>query len=710
MSQSETQSQRWLKYGVNVALSSVIVVLLACGVVYLAQRNPKRIDTTVAGIYSLKPQTRSVLGATTQKVRLISLYPNPTLEGKTGDARDRAEEDRSRAGTVEDLLQEYTKVSRNISIDFIDPERESTKLDTLIEEVTATYGEELKPYKAFLAEFPQFVETFKAFSDTQAKAVSERDFGEIKDRDIAQTLILMKATITGLAPRLKQSQEDVAKYTDRKIPNYRGAVDQISGDLRDLDLLLGTVIDQFKSLPEAAPAAVRGYAQSALPEWEKMRAEVSAQTEKTRSLGEIKLDALRRSIGRSTILMMGEKEMKVLSFGDVWQVPDDLRSLMATARTEKPRLKFAGEQQISSALVSLSRPKKPRVIFVRPARAPLVQNMFGRAPFSGLGRRLREADFELLEKDLSGQFAMQAQMQGVPVSEATEEQMKDRDAVWVVFALTGAMTQAGPNPIPGKLMEHLAEGGSAVVLFEPDADDLANLLKDYGASVRTSAVVVKDVSDPPASLASLDIIEQAQFIPHIFVTSSYGQHPLAKPVGALQSLLLGVAPVELHPTAGVIASGLLPIPQDVRTWGETDTASVFTQGGAKPTFDASKDIPNTASAPLFGGAAIEKGKSRLVLLGSASSFSNNILNIADSELERQGILTPRFPGNSELFTNAVYWAAKNEVMLEISPAAMEVSRIRAMSAGQLTFVRALLVGGLPGLVVIAGVVMYLKRN
>ena len=42
----ESQKERWVKYGANVAIASVIVFLLAGVVVYLAQKTGRRIDTT----------------------------------------------------------------------------------------------------------------------------------------------------------------------------------------------------------------------------------------------------------------------------------------------------------------------------------------------------------------------------------------------------------------------------------------------------------------------------------------------------------------------------------------------------------------------------------------------------------------------------------------------------------------------------------------
>ena len=40
----ETQQQRWIKYGANVALTVIVVIILAALITYLAQRFNRRID------------------------------------------------------------------------------------------------------------------------------------------------------------------------------------------------------------------------------------------------------------------------------------------------------------------------------------------------------------------------------------------------------------------------------------------------------------------------------------------------------------------------------------------------------------------------------------------------------------------------------------------------------------------------------------------
>jgi hypothetical protein len=92
-------------------------------------------------------------------------------------------------------------------------------------------------------------------------------------------------------------------------------------------------------------------------------------------------------------------------------------------------------------------------------------------------------------------------------------------------------------------------------------------------------------------------------------------------------------------------------------------------------------------------------------------MTNRMISIPDSELARKGILVSRFPGNAELVANSVFWLANMETLIAISPSAMEVSRIAPMSDAAQTGWRvgALLIG-LPGLVIVAGLLVYFARR
>ena len=62
--QPEDQRQRWLKYGSNVALVCLVVIVLAALVTYAAERKPYRLDTTATGTESV--MTMSVVEPTGQ--------------------------------------------------------------------------------------------------------------------------------------------------------------------------------------------------------------------------------------------------------------------------------------------------------------------------------------------------------------------------------------------------------------------------------------------------------------------------------------------------------------------------------------------------------------------------------------------------------------------------------------------------------------------
>src|SRR5688500_16426214 len=101
----ETQRERWVKYGGNVVLATVVVVLLAAGVTWIATKKNLRRDTTLAGAYSLKPQTKAVLGDLKQKVEIVSLYAKPEDAPLRDAAKEQARlEQLERVARVTDLL------------------------------------------------------------------------------------------------------------------------------------------------------------------------------------------------------------------------------------------------------------------------------------------------------------------------------------------------------------------------------------------------------------------------------------------------------------------------------------------------------------------------------------------------------------------------------------------------------------------------------
>jgi hypothetical protein len=403
---------------------------------------------------------------------------------------------------------------------------------------------------------------------------------------------------------------------------------------------------------------------------------------------------------------MGPTDMRSLSFDQVWQPDTDRRSLQTDAKI-KP--KFAGEQQITSAILSLTQAKKPKVVFIRPGGAPLTNPGFPpfqpSGPLSKVADRLRDYNFDVLEKDLSGQYAMQAQMQGQPAPpEPTDQEIKD--AVWIVLNIpTNSGQMEMPTQIGPKVAEHLKAGGSALILFLPNSENMTDALKDWGIDVRTDMMIVHEAIK--SSAHSNDFIQEAAKSPAVFVINQYGDHLITKPLNSLDSVLLPMLPVLTAQKPGYTVTPLIPVPSSPKSWATHDTEAALNGD----TVEFKKDSGDL-DGPLFVGAASDNGHGgRVVAIGSLQFITNQMLTLPDQELAQRGIRVARFPGNAELFCNSVFWLSHMEPLIAISPSAMEVSRIGPVSDGMLRFWRVgILLIGIPLAVLACGVGVYVKRR
>jgi len=697
----ESQKQRWIKYGSNVVLTVIVVILLAAAVTYLAQLYNRRVDTTAQRVYSLKPQTLAIIRDLDQPVRIVGLYHRPD-QPREGEA--------DYAQVVSDLLKEYQQKGRNITVEMIDPVKDVAKKEELINYVTQHYGGEVQRYREFVENFPKAVQPIRDFANAELPLVQALPFDAIPSRPLRDDVEPTVKSVEVFTRVLDNAQEEVEQRLRLKPPDYRGAVDAIDMRLEPISQAIDEILRRFEGYQNSQNLAepIRAYVAQATPRYQQVKQVIDDILQRGQDLGELKLDEVRQKLNeRNPILVLGRDEMRSLSFQQIWQEDRTARELVPDAQ---PQPRFAGEQQITTAIFSLTQPARQKIAFVRTGGPPLTTPgfpLFQRGgPFSEVAQRLRDYNFEVLEKDLSGMWAMQAQMQQMmpPPPEPSDEEL--RNAIWIVVNMPMDRRMGMPPASPAaSLHEHLSNGGGAMVLMMPQADDLAVALKEWGVEALTDAILVHEVprieGDGPQ-----DIAERAQREPYIFVINDFGDHPLARPLRTLDGLLIGMTPIRSTEAPGLSSSPLLPIPTQPRSWGERDLTSIEERQLA---FDPERDV----APPLYGGAAVDKeGAGRLVVFGGFSLFTDGIVSFPDLEMLRtQRRLVTRFPGNGELFANAVFWLANMETMMAISPAAMEISRIAPMSDTVATTWRTgVLMIGLPLLVVLAGIGVYFMRR
>jgi len=718
---AEARNERWVKYGLNVLLTCILVVVLAFLVVWGAQWKRTRADMTSGGSYSLKPQTVSVIGDIKSPVKLVSLYPR--LKQEPGKSSGAQQQQPDFYQPVDDILQEYRRKGKNIEVDSIDPAAEPAKLDRWLVEVIQKYGGNVKSYREVLTGFPDTLKQIKALASDEAKKMQPLRTVEITDEKQAETLNAAYSTVLQFPAVIQMMTGGIEEELKEKIPDYKGRVQAVESSLNLFSRQVESVRKALESLQkdEKAPKPVRDYAKGSVANFDAMKKQADDVLARIKGLGELKLDDVRRRLvapeGEQlppAIAVMGEKDIKLIDFKDVWKSGEST-GFNAGNSQGAPRLRFAGEQQLTSAILALAQPQKTKIAFVRGGGPPKVG---GGGPFGGGGGdfseiadRLKSYNFEVLEKDVSGQSAQRAMMGGgPPPNEPSDEQIKD--AIWVVFS-EPQMTQFGPMPggspeLANKLREHLDQGGAAMVLFEMQGDDLSAVLKDYGVEVKTNVVAVHEPVRTDAEAVD-DFIEQARRQAPIFVINEYGgPHPITSTLQSLDAALVPMLPVSTPGAADATVTKLLPVPQEPRSWGETDIPSV-TRRGATPTYDpGSGDLP----PPLYSGAAVEKkGKGKLVVIGCSQFATNLMLTIPDQKLARQKVEVARFPGNGELFTNSIFWLANQEKMIALSPSALDTPRIRPMAPEMLAFWRVgVLLIGLPALALAAGFIVWRSRQ
>ncbi|MBV8780118.1 MAG: Gldg family protein, partial [Phycisphaerae bacterium] len=522
----ETQHQRWLKYVANVGLTIVVAAAVVVLLIYLAQHKDHRFDTTAEGSYSLKPQTRQIIENLKTPITLVSLYSH----------QSNRENSASYAQAVEDLLNEYKADGQKINVEFIDPLSQPSKEDALINEVTAKYGGEVKAYKQFLDDYAKQYQQIKDATAAESKGVADLPFDKVQNQDLARALLLIIDTVEAFPQFLENKQNSIDRLLKQKPPDYKGAVDSVQSSMEELSQRLGAIddeIDKDKSNP-ATPDAVKKYLSDGLPRFAAIKKQADDIDDKAKKLGDLKLDTLRTSLKeRDSILVMGENDLRVLSFGQVWKAEDMLRQY---AKGGKVKPSFAGEQLITTAIYGLTQSKRQKVVFVRPGGSPLcepgIPGFQQGGPLSEAAERLREYNFEVQEKDLSGQYAMQAQMQGQPAPpEPTDAEMKE--AIWVVIAAPfNSQSPMGPAPskVGPMLEEHLKNGGSAFVLPFPHDDDVTPALAAWGIDLRTDAICVHDTPPPDANASTNNPVEDFQRYPQVFDIRHYGDSPITNPL------------------------------------------------------------------------------------------------------------------------------------------------------------------------------------
>jgi len=694
---AESQHVRWLKYGSNVALSLVVVIALAAAFTYLAQSNAARIDTTLGGSQSLSPQTITLLKNLNHKVRIVGLYPRLKREAGQQDEYQ----------PVVDLLDNYSgKGNGNVIAEMIDPDADKDKVSKLIAELTNRFGGEISAYKAFVAGIAKSSDPIDKSTQAELEKIDKLPLDKITDEQTYFAAALMRQTLATVHSQLAHLQTDLDSEQDQPVPSYKEEIELIrtryTNVSRELQLVAGVLGGLAKA--DTVPAEIKEFSPVGADRAQAIGKMADGVLDSIDKLPKLKEEnEFRDQIKSKSLIVLTDTDYRVIPETKVWTRPS--RDILSgeTISTRQVQRIFGGEQQISLAIMAMTSPKRPLVVFVRPGGPPLTMNMGQGAAFSLAAQWIGDYNFEVQEKSFG---PPQQSPEMPPTPEPSAEELKN--AIWVVV---GAPDEMGTGTaLSGALLDHLKSGGSAMLLLMAGSKlDAATQL--MGVDVKGDYVIVHEPypSDLKTGADQLLAYEkQLQFLKRI---NQYGDHPVVKALNGLETILVAANPVSVQTPlpADVSVTPILPLPTAPHCWGSRismpELQQVMRSHETIP-FNPKTDLDSTAANPLYAGAIAENKSTgaRLVVV-RLEAFLDDLASMQETDGE-----TSKLPGSSALFINSIFWLSKDAGMLELGPRALQVGRIKPLSNATLAFWRlGVLPIGLPLLVVIAGILVYVRR-
>ena len=326
--------------------------------------------------------------------------------------------------------------------------------------------------------------------------------------------------------------------------------------------------------------------------------------------------------------------------------------LDAGAKSEK--VLDAEEEKLTNGLVKVTREGK-RVVYVIQGHGESELTNTERSGFSEAKSSMEKANYEVK-----------------PLVLARAGKVPD-DATVVVLA--GPRNDLFPPELE-VLDAYVGRGGKVLAMVNPFQNEgLKKYLVKYGFQLDDDLVVEQN---PLGRLFGIG--------PEVPIIQQYESHPITRDLGGVMTLFPLTRSITAlkTPPKGVNVQVLARTSSD--SWGETNRADLQ-RGVAKPD-------PGDPKGPLAVAAVATVDKARIVVYGTSNLAANQFLNIQ---------------GNRDFFLNTVSWLAEEEDQISVRPKDTKQTPV-FMSANQAQAVNLLPMLVLPGLVLVGGIIAFVRRR
>ena len=678
----DSQTQRRVKYGLNLAVTVVVAIALCVLINFISYRTLRegfaRFDTSHMGRYSLSPQTRAVLRDLTDDYRIVTIFSeNAGLDPK--DAQTQAQQIEQATA----LVELYGQYSRHIAVDQLRPGFDLGRVDKFDEQVRGRYQDQLKSAAAALAGAQQLL----ADLHRDATAVTEKlkkvvDDQAMPDGKLRNDLIRAMQVSDAVARESGGMDKKVRAALSAALPAYAQVNDMLTGELeafvesqalekvtkgmREQTLpavaeapkelqpatteAINAVIDQFEAAQKRiAPALAGLHGAPSLEEYTRLQSQLSQG---------------------NAVVVLGPRSVRVLHLSDFFPAP--VRGPAGAAAPADGAISqsvFLGEERLTGDLVSLADPHPPLVVLVSTGNQPALG---AQGMYNNVADRLRAKSIKIVAWS-PFPHTPDNDTQQVPAPQPEPGQK----AVWVLLPSENQSPHGNQNPNESLAIEHvkkrLVEGdGVLVVLAVSPASPVGApspvtpLLTSMGIAARTDQVVLQELTTPNSTRP----IISTQFLIENWPQDMAITRSLSGLSGLFGPERLGAAcPLTL-------SSGK---DGQVRTWplALVRGTNLFAYDLSMTQQEPKRD-PATAKDAYVLAAAAQRDHARMVVIGDAMAASDVITGfpvngVMGGQAELYGAA---FPANAELFINSVYWLSGHEGLIAASARSQDLRRIQ----------------------------------
>jgi len=711
--------RRWL-FGANVALNTVLVILLTAILMWAADRYGGRLDLTYARVNSLSPRTVKLLQNLDQNVTVTGLYTTALKE-----IRPYAEKHQR---YVADLLDLYeTAGGARVSTRMIDPSKDQAAMRDLLERLRnkPTYQEQVKPYLDALEQLAQLHTDLIALlqdEQNQLQRLTQTDPGLGGIREMAT----IQRNLQVVLREIQNTEQEIEHLQAESVPRYARAIDAARDELTRVKQVLES--HQSWMTREGARRGVSvetlAFFRNAPQRYEAILKRVGDFLNSTEDLKRPDLEEAYEQLKRGqNIVVETPEKIAVLSEDDVWPFRSDPD---APEPADGDPREFAGEQAISSAILRLTQKERTAVVFVRFGGQPLLRPDF--SEFNPAMGQPPTAPYQVIRDLLEKEYFLTEEWD---VKESTDPPTVEDAArtVYVVFPPAEKRQQNPMRPTPPSTMspqqkqavlDAVREAQTAIFMvgwmpsspFSPRLYPYQDYLKDtWGLDVKPEYLAMHFVPNPDRE----GVWIPANRNPTVITDAGFEltDHPITAPLKSVPIGLQSATPVRLvaedKRPQGVTIEPLIRVPPTEDVWAFRNTSRVQSDFDKNlGTHRYNDDI--AAPFPLAVACTDAEG-GRVVVFGSEQFAADNTVNAAQMMLIGGNlVLAKLFPGNTDLFINALHWLTGNANRIAVGPKRSDVPRLSRLTPAAAKACKVFLVGIWPALALLAGAVVWFVRR